>query len=165
MSEYCILVADATRARIFTLEPPAFPTESGPRLVEQQMDFVNPEETVPGRELWGDTRSGRSYSAAGKVHGYDDHREQHLEQGRLRFARQVAAQTIRHAIDHHAKSLLVVAEKHMLGLLREAIDIPAQSGIKLIELAKDYSKLSPQEIHHRLAEETIIPGVKHPGAS
>lgn len=164
MSDYCILVADAVRARIFTLEPAAFPTESTPRLVEQQMDFVNPEEAISGRQLWGGTRPGGSHSAAGEAHGYDDHRQQHMEQNRRRFASQIAAQAIRHAIDHHAKSLVVVAEKHMLGLLREAMDIPPKSEIKLVEIAKDYSKLSPQEIHHHLAEEQIMPAVKQPGA-
>ena len=164
MSDYCILVADAIRARIFTLEPSAFPTESTPRLVEQQTDFVNPEEAISGLELWGDTRSGRTNASDGKIHGYDDHREQHLEENRRRFARQIAAQAIRHAIDHHAKSLVVVAEKHMLGLLRETLDIPPKSKITLIEVAKDYSRFSPQEIHHHLAEEQIIPAIKRPGA-
>ncbi len=165
MSDYCILVADAVRARIFTLEPSAFPTEPTPRLVEQQMDFVNPEESISGSELWGGTRPGGTHSASGAAHGYDDHRERHLEQNQRRFARQISAQTIRHAIDHQAKSLVVVAEKHMLGLLRETMDIPPKSKIKLIEIAKDYSRLSPQEIHHHLAEERVIPAIKRPGAA
>lgn len=164
MSDYCILVADAVRARIFTLEPAAFPTDSGPRLVEQQTDFVNPEESISGRQLWGETRPGGSHSASGEAHGYDDHREQHMEENRRRFARQVAAQAIRHAIDHHTKTLVVAAEAHMMGLLREALDIPAKSQIKLVEVAKDFSKFSAQEIHHHLAEEQVLPPVKRPEA-
>jgi len=164
MSDYCILVADAMRARIFTLEPSAFPTESTPRLVEQQMDFVNPDEAISGDEMWGNTRPGGTHSSSGAAHGYDDHRERHQEQNRIHFARQIAAQAIRHAIDHQAKSVVVVAEKHMLGLLRECMDIPPKSGVSLIEVAKDYSKLSPREIHQRLAEEQVIPPVKKPQA-
>ena len=172
MSDYCILVADAMRARIFTLEPSAFPTESTPRLVEQQMDFVNPDEAISGDEMWGNTRPGGTHSSSGAAHGYDDHRERHQEQNRIHFARQIAAQAIRHAIDHQAKSVVVVAEKHMLGLLApsrgdilyDGMDIPPKSGVSLIEVAKDYSKLSPREIHQRLAEEQVIPPVKKPQA-
>lgn len=165
MSDYCILVADAERARIFTLEAAAFPNaESSPRLVEQQMDFVNPEEALPGRELWGDTKSeGRSYSAAGKPHGYDDHRERQQERHRHHFAKQVVAQTIRHALDHHVKHLVIAAESHMLGVLRSAIDLPARSGIKVIEVAKDLTTFSPRQIHEHLAREKIIPPMTRPG--
>lgn len=164
MSDYCVLVANATRARLFTLEPAAVPEmESSPRLVEQQMDLVNSEDELAGKDLWSDPKSGRNRSeAAGVAHGYDDHREQHLEQHKQHFARQIAAQAIRHALDNQARYLVIAAEKHMLGLLRNAIEIPAQSGLKIVEVAKDLSKRSPQEIHENLADDQIIPAMKRP---
>ena len=164
MADYCILVADAARARLFTLEPAAFPeTESSPRLVEQQMDYVNPEASLSGDELWSDDKSGRNMSTSGMAHGYDDHRTQHREEEKSHFARQVAAQAIRHALDHHARHLLVCAEKHMLGLLREALDIPPHSDLELVEVAKDLTGLSPHEIHGHLAAEQVLPVMKRPG--
>lgn len=163
MIDYCILVADATRARIFTLEPAAFPeTESSPRLVEQQIDYVNPEDSLPGRELWSETKSGRNMSAPGMAHGYDDHRSQHDEERKRRFTRQVAAQAIRHALDHQAKYLVVSAENHMLGLLRHALDTPPNSELKVVEVAKDLAMFSPNEIHEHLAAEQVLPPMKRP---
>jgi len=166
MSDYCILVADATRARLFTLEPATFPeTESSPRLVEQQMDYVNPEESLSGEELWSNSKSGRNMATPGMAHGYDDHRTQHREEHTMHFAKQVAAQTIRHALDHHAKHLVVSAEKHMLGLMREALDIPAQSELKLVEINKDLTAFSPHEIHEHLAAQQVLPAMKRPGGA
>lgn len=166
MSDYCILVADATRARLFTLEPATFPeTESSPRLVEQQMDYVNPEESLSGKELWSDTKSGRNMSTSGMAHGYDDHRDKHREEQRLHFARQAAAQAIRHALDNHAKHLVVAAEKHMLGLLRETLEVPPHSDLKLVEVPRDLAGFSPHDIHEHLAAEGLLPPIKRPGES
>ena len=51
MSEYCVVVADGTRARFFTLEAAQFPEmESGPNLIEKK-DLINPETETAGREL------------------------------------------------------------------------------------------------------------------
>lgn len=166
MSDYCILVADATRARIFTLEPAAFPeSESSPRLVEQQIDYVNPEQALPGRELWSEPKSGRNVATPGVAHGYDDHRQSHLEQRQRHFARQVVTQAIRHALDHHAKYVVICAETHMLGILRETLDIPGNSGLKAVEVGKDLTALSPHELHDHLAADQILPPMKRPGGA
>ena len=165
MSEYCILVADADRARIFTLEQPAVPEmESGPRLVEQQVDLINPEDSLPPEERWSDSRPG-GFAANSHVHGYDDHRGRHIEENRLRFARQITAQALRHAIDHHVKYLVVAAEKHMLGLLRQSITLPPRSEIKVVEAAKDLARLTPHEIQRHLADEGLIPPQSRPAAT
>lgn len=164
MSEYCILVADAERARIFTLEQPAVPEiEAGPRLVEQQVDLINPEDSLPHEERWADPRPG-GFAADGHMQGYDDHRGRHIEENRLRFARQIAAQTLRHAIDNHVKCLVVVSERRMLGLLRQSIALPPHSDIKVVEVAKDLARLTPHDIQRHLADEGVIPPQTRPAA-
>jgi protein required for attachment to host cells len=53
--------------------------------------------------------------------------------------------------------LVVVAEKRMLGLLRDALVLPPKSGIELSELAKDLTQLAPTELQAHLAEAGLVP--------
>ena len=91
MSECCVVVADGSRARLFTLEPTKSKRmQSGPKLVEQK-DLVLPEKDTRGRDLWTDLKSGRGRAwGGGPSHGYDDHREQHVDEFERRFAQKVA---------------------------------------------------------------------------
>ena len=52
---------------------------------------------------------------------------------------------------------MVVAEKRKLGQLRDALVLPAKSGIELRELAKDLTRLSLPELQAHLAEAGLVP--------
>ena len=162
MSDYCVVSMDGARARFFTLEPARQPAvESGPHLVEAGEDLVNPEAELRGGELWSDTDTGRNTSA-GMAHGYDDHRDQHVEEYRRRFAHRVAEQAVRFAQQNQAKSLVMVAEKQMLGLLRSELQLPAKAGFEVREVAKDLSRLSPEDLQGHLASEGLVPPRQRP---
>lgn len=161
MSDYCVVVCNGTRARLFTLEPVAIPeVESGPNLVEHK-DLVNPEVDVPGKETWTDLKSGRNTApGAGPAHGYDDHRDDHEDEFMRRFAEDVARQAAALVQKAQAKHLVMVASNRMLGFLRNALQLPPTSAVEVRELAKDLSKFSPLEIHEHLSEAGLLPARK-----
>jgi protein required for attachment to host cells len=160
-TSHCILVADGARARFFTLEGHAA-EPPGPNLVEQN-DLANPEHKLHGRDKYSTTRTGSNLNPQnGPAHGYDDHREQEQRENERRFAHTVAGQAIDLARHTHARHLVVVAEKRMLGLLREALELPPHSGIELAELAKDLTRLAPTELQSHLAESGLVPARQAP---
>jgi len=156
--DYLVVVADGTCARFFSLEAAVQPSvESGPHLLELD-DLVNPEHEQGGGDKHSSTRTGLNLNQrGGPSHGYDDHRAQHEQEHERRFARDIAARAIALAQQHHAAHLVVTAEKHMLGLLRDALKIPAKSGIEVRELAKDLTKLKPTQVHDHLATAGVVP--------
>ena len=157
-SDYLVVVADGTCARFFTLEAAAQPSvESGPHLRERD-DLVNTEHEQGGRDKYSTTRTGLNLNPhGGPSHGYDDHRAHHEQEHERRFARDIAARALSLAQEHHAGHLVLTAEKHMLGLLRDALKIPVKSGIDFRELAKDLTKLTPTQVHEHLAAAGVLP--------
>jgi protein required for attachment to host cells len=153
-----VVVADGTDARLFTLEPAAEPSvESGPRLVERS-DLVDTEHRLHGRDKYSTTRADFKLAPGdGPIHGFDDHRDRHDREHDRRFAADVAARAVALAQEQHATHLVIAAEARMLGLLRDALRLPAQSGITVSELATDVVKLAPDEIHAHLANAGLLP--------
>jgi protein required for attachment to host cells len=165
MSEYCVVVADGTRARFFTLEAAQFPEmESGPNLIEKK-DLINPETETAGRELWTDTKSGRNAtSSSGMAHGYDDHRDRHMDEFLRRFAGQVSTEALRLAQEQRARHLILISSKRMLGFLRGSLVVPPKTDITVNELAKDLTHLSIQDLQTHLDNAGLIRGRRRPPA-
>ena len=160
-SGYLVVVADGTCARFFTLDAAAQPSlESGPHLSEHE-DLVNAEHKQGGRDKYSSTRTGLNLNPrGGPSHGYDDHRAQHEQEHERRFAVDVTARAVSLAQQHQARCLVLAAERHMLGLLRDALQIPVKSGIEVRELAKDLTKMTLAELHDHLAAAGVVP-VRH----
>ena len=157
MSEYCIVVAEGSRARFFTLEPADIPElESGPNLVEH-VALANPEHQAHNGALWSETRAGRNRTAHGAAHGYDDHRQQHSAEMERRFARNVVCELDRMARGNGTRKIVICAEKQMLGFLRSSISDTIGHDVEISEVAKDLTKLPLRDLHARLAAEGHIP--------
>jgi protein required for attachment to host cells len=165
MSDYCIVVADGARARFFTLEAASSPdTEGGPNLVERR-DLVNPEQKVHTGQLWSDAKTGRNrVPGGGQAHGYDDHRSQHADEFKRRFARSVAQEAVSLVHSQSARNVVLVAQKRMLGLLRAELDSLLRNAVSVHAIAKDVSKLAPRELHQYLAKEKLLPARRTPGS-
>ncbi len=162
MSGYCVVTVDGVRARFFCLEPVQQPDiESGPNLVEHREALINAEAELSGRELWSDTKTGRN-AANGMAHGYDDHRGQHIEEFKRRFAKQVADEALQLAEHRSVKKLVFAAEKQMLGHLRAALHVSPKAGFEIHELAKDLSRLSPEDLQAHLAAQGLVPPRQRP---
>lgn len=164
MSEYCVVVADASRARFFTLEPSDVPQiESGPRLVECH-DLVNPEAVLQGRETWSDTRSGANTApGGGPSHRYDDHRDRHQDEVARRFARMISDASAEMAKRERARYLVVAAANRMLGFLRESMTGPdGANGVEIREIPKDLTPMSPDAIQQNLSAAGVLPARGRP---
>lgn len=157
MSDYCVVVADGARARLFTLRDAAV-GGGGPSLVEIS-DLANPE--LAAEVLKGDEKRGHSVaSASSGPHGFEDHRDRHRQEGERRFAKQVAAEAATVVGREKAGCLVVAADARMLGHLREALNLPAT--VRISEVAKDLTKLAPQELQGHLAADNALPARKSP---
>lgn len=155
MSDYCVVVADAAKARLFALEV-ADIGEGGPNLVEIS-SLANSEAEAAGKEIYSDDNSGRNVSSGGGgAHGYDDHRAQHMKEVERRFAKIVAAAALEAVERDKSGCLVLAAESRMMGHLREALERNAID-LKVKEIVKDLTKLPRHELHEYLAMNRILP--------
>jgi protein required for attachment to host cells len=163
MKDCCVVVADESRARFFTVEPVELPElESGPKLVEHE-DLLNPEGRVSAGKLFADTgtTSGRA-PLGGPGHGYDDHRDRHQEEVRRHFARMILEYAGRLVDAHDAPGVVFAAPARMLGYVRKELDILSRRQILVHTIAKDITRLTPIEIHKLLARERLLPCRRRP---
>lgn len=153
MKRICIVVADATRARIFTYEQLLEP--DGPHeQLREVADLVDPARQNRPTELFSDD----SGSGKNGHHGYafDDHRESHLDQLDASFAKTIIAEAARVTNEHGGRKLAVIASSRMLGALRTSLE-PLRRTLEITELQRDFTKLPTTELRERLAELDILP--------
>jgi protein required for attachment to host cells len=155
MNEYCVVVANASRARFFTLEKPQVPEVESARLIERN-DLVDPEATLAGREAWRDSSGANTGPAGALPHSFDDHRDAHDQERGRRFARRIASAALDLARECRGKCLVVVAANRMLGFLRPELEA-ATGGLVIREAAKDLTGLGPREILDHLVAAGLLP--------
>ncbi len=160
---YCIVVADGSRARFFTLERPEIPEfEGGPDLTEHR-DLVNPEKEQRSRQIFSNLKSGRNQAHGnGPGHGYDDHRGRHEGEFVRRFARRLVGEIATFAGEQRVDQLVLVADPRMLGVLRDELGSGLPAGMHITEFTRDLSSLSAPSIHARLATEGLVPAREAP---
>ncbi len=157
MNQSVVAVIDGTRARFFTLEPAESPEyQSGPNLIERDC-LANTAKELQGKELWANTKTGRNRGAGSQAHGYDDHRQNHIDEFERNFAKEIVGKVIDLTDSYHAQQVVLVAEPQILGFVREVLMPQLPKSLKLQELAKDLCKLKPLELHEYLADKELIP--------
>ena len=162
MNDYCVVVAAGSRARFFTLSPAEIPEmQSGPNLVERS-DLISPERATHEKDMWSDTKSGRNRSSGGGAHGYDDHRAQHEDEFERRFAREVVEQAEKLVSSNGNRRIIMVAQKRMLGFLRNSLEGLRKNGVEIHEVAKDLSKMKPMQLHEALSMQNLLPARQSP---
>ncbi len=136
MTTTAVVLADAARARIFTVEK--VPGQAGvptPALIEQ-ICLVNPARRQRPSEKQADTRPGsrRAAGGSGVGHAVDDRRDAHADELDRRFAEEV--------VDALAKfqdsRFVVAAPPKLLGMLRDRAGTDAATYLPL-----DLSRLTP----------------------
>ena len=137
-----ILVADATRARVFETSP------GGPLTSDLKRELSG--ENLSSAEI-GSDRPGRTFDSGGQGrHGMEPPTDP-KRHAKARFAHEVA-QLLEDARKGHAfDRLIVVAPAQFLGDLRAAM--PDQvARLVAEEVAKDFAMLPAHELETRLAE-------------
>ena len=153
MKRICLLVADATRARIYTyeqLQEPDGPHEE----LREEVDLVDPARRQRPTELFSDN-SGANH-AGSRGYAFDDHRQGHLDHLDTEFAKTIAGEVERITRDHGLHSLIAIASSRMLGELRDALE-PLRRTIAISELERDFTKLATSALRDRLADLQLLP--------
>lgn len=137
-----IVVADSTRARIFTAD-----TASSP--LEEIEDLYHAEGRLHDREITSDL-PGKIKSADGGGHAFEQPTDPKKHEADT-FAHRVA-----HYLEdaHKAKrfeQLLIIAAPTFLGLLRNHLSEQLKQSVRF-ELDKDITTLSPADIRQHLPE-------------
>lgn len=160
MSKYLVAVLNGTKARLLTLEPAEFPeSESSPRLRER-LCCSNTAASLAGKELWANTKTGRNRGAAALAHSYDDHREAHVVKWERQFASDIAKSIVDLIEKEQVKQLILIAEPHSLGLMREVLASKLPRNLKVNELAKALCHLKPHQLQDYLARAELLPAAK-----
>jgi len=157
MNECWIIVADGARARFMALERrPDVPARAALRLTEGAR-LSNPAHRVAGRRAARKIKSGRD-TGRGRIapHGYTDRRELHESEVLRRFAVRIGRRAAELARSEDVPSIVVVADPRLLPLLRTALEPVARSGVRLRELARDYTWCSSAQLKRRLAEHGLL---------
>jgi hypothetical protein len=161
MSHYLIVLVNFSMARFFTLEPVEFPElESSPRLTART-ELEN-KEIRDGQEIFADSKTGRGASPqGGSVHGYEDKRDQHLNELRRRFAIGVLNQIQKLASTERSRIIILAASARMRRFLYPELDtLSRQQGYRIHKLSKNMINFSQQKIHEYLVENGLIPEQK-----
>jgi len=153
MKRLCLVVADATRARIFTYQQLVEPDGPHDELREQR-DLVNPARHKRASELFSDN-TGANHTGP---HGYafDDHRQAHLDQLDVRFAKEIAGEVERVMRGDGYRELVIVASSRMLGELRAAFG-PVGRAVAIKAVERELTKLGVHELRDHLAALGLLP--------
>jgi protein required for attachment to host cells len=156
MQKAIVTVMNGMKARFLILDPAQITDYgSSPRLMEQD-SLVNPAQETPGSELWSSTKPGRNRGSTGQAHSYDDHRDNHRTEFERRFAQTVGDRLITLIQAEQAQQLILIAEPHFLGLIRERLTAVLPKHLKLNELAKDLCQLKPHELQDYLTDRELL---------
>lgn len=154
MYQACIAVVDASRARLFVFER----TREAEGLREQMTergDLVNPTRRLRPTELFSDD-PGMARSGS-LQYGFDDHREEHLEEIDAQFAAAVIAEIESLIEATRMPRLIICAGPKMLGALRAAGQRLRRNNLQIDELQRDLVRLGVAEIRDRLATHELLP--------
>lgn len=142
MSNTWIIVADASRARLFSADKPAGP-------LNEINTLTSPEGRLHEGDLVSD-RGGRDTNGGGASHGYSTGNEAKDEIAN-RFAAELCKQLEKGRTDHAFGKLYVVAAPAFLGLLRKH-QSDALRALIGEEIAKDLTTQPVDRIRAQLPE-------------
>ena len=140
MSNTWILVADASRARIFT-------SDSHFRELHETRSFSHTESRLHDQELTADL-PGRSINSTGNVRHAMEQNTDPKKQQAIEFAHELAEAIDQARTQNQLSDLIIIASPNMLGHLRQV-------------MSKQSSKLISDEIDQDLTQHTLEDIRKH----
>ena len=156
MSHYLIILVNRSLARFFTLEPVEFP-ELEPRPKLMACTELENKEIKDSQEIFADSKTGRGAAPmGGGVHGYEDKRDQHVNELRRRFAINVLDQIQQLANTERSRVIILAASARMRRFLYPMMDTLSRQGYRIHKLSKNIINFSPQKLHEYLAKNGLI---------
>ncbi|MGB5276748.1 MAG: host attachment protein [Gammaproteobacteria bacterium] len=142
MRKTWVVVADNSRARIFTAETPSSP------LIEVD-SIVHPEGRMHDRDITSDL-PGRGAGTGGSRHSYETETDA-KDYENVSFARRIANFLDDARKSDKFKQLIIVAAPALLGNLRSGLNDQTRKMVSL-ELDKNLSQLNPDDIRKHMPE-------------
>lgn len=136
-----ILVADAGRARLFTLRP-------GRNRLVAERDWVDPAGRLPDREQTS-SLGGRKSGSGGPV-GTLAPATSPADHAAERFAHDLADTLEEGRVSHAYKDLVLVAPPQFLGLLKGELGTEVSRTVRHA-IGKDYTQLPPDKLWAQLS--------------
>ncbi|MBB5021917.1 host attachment protein [Desulfurispira natronophila] len=143
MPKTLILVANASRARLFTVESPTGPL----RELESRS---HPASQLRQQDLTSD-RHGRSFQSAGESRSAMSQSVDPKEQEAITFAKELADLVNHYRGQGELERLYLVAPPGFLGLLRKSLKAEVQALVAQ-EIDKDYTRLAAPDLRSHLPE-------------
>jgi protein required for attachment to host cells len=140
MSKLWVVVADKSKARIFTVADPR-----GELLDVGELE--HPEARDREQTINSD-RPGRSFDSSGHGRHAVGSKVEPAKQEAIRFAKQVADHVQAAQNEGRCNRLLLVAGPTLLGLLRE--NMKSLTGLKISEIEKNLGQYDAREIRKHL---------------
>ena len=142
MSKHWVMVADKSKARIFTIADPR-----GELLDEVVLE--HPQAREREQTLTSD-RPGRSFDSTGQGRHAMGTSVEPDQQETIRFAKQIADHVQVAHNEGRCDRLLLVAGPPLLGLLREPLN--TLTGLRVSEIEKNLGQYDAREIRKHLPE-------------
>ncbi len=155
-----VLVADASRARVFILAAPNGRRAPTLEPLTEVAQSTRPEARARASDLLSDSRPGlRREGNHGPRHAVSDRRENRRHTEDKRFASQVSDETTRLWRTHGVTRAILVASYSVLSTLRPQLtqlkDGPARWTLE--ELGRDLTRLSGPALHDALFAAGLLP--------
>jgi len=142
MRKTWVIVADNSRARIFTAETPSS------ALIEVD-SIVHPEARMHDRDITSDL-PGRGSGTGGSRHSYETETDAKQYEN-VNFAKRIAGFLDDARKSDKFKQLIIVAAPALLGNLRSGLNDQTRKMVSL-ELDKNLSQLNPADIRKHMPE-------------
>ena len=138
-----ILVADSSRARIFSADTPSAP-------LKEINSLAHPEGRIHEQNMTSDLPGHHSDTSGAGRHGFQDEVEP-KEQEVIDFAKQIAKHLEKARNTNKFNQLLIVAAPAFLGTLRTQLSDQTRKMVS-IELDKNLTQQKPEDIRSHLPE-------------
>jgi protein required for attachment to host cells len=132
-----IVVAESSRARIFTMEGALAP-------LRELEDLSHPEARLPGRELKSD-RSARVFRGRGQENHPGEPNVEPKQQEAIQFARQISERLEQARTKGELEELVLIAPPAFLGLLRQNLSAATEKHLAK-SIDKNLVQMSEREI-------------------
>jgi protein required for attachment to host cells len=151
MYRVTIALVDAARARLFQFVRSSDPEGLRDQLTEVN-DLVDPTRRLRPSEVFSDTGANTNHVNR-HMFAFDDHRDDHMARFDTEFVRSIAGEIER--LIAGADRLIICASPRMLGRLRDLIK--ERPGLRIDELPRNLSKLTPSQLRDQLASYGLLP--------
>ena len=142
MSKHWIVVADRSKARIFTVADPH-------GALQEVETLEHPEGREHARDINAD-RQGRAFDSSGQGRHAMGTSVEPMEQDAIRFSKEVSNHLKAACQNGRCERLMLVAGPAFLGLLRKQLNTPP--GVPVAEIEKNLGHFDAREIRSHLPD-------------